>query len=82
LTGIATQTHLEKMTSVTIPGRLMLALREEYNRLERESNLVPPSWDDYLSVALSIGLERLGAMSDAEALAVLESEMFGSRDRT
>jgi len=45
--------------------------------LERESNPRSPTWDDYLSTVLLIGLERLGAMSDAEALAVLESEMLG-----
>jgi hypothetical protein len=59
------------------PVGTLTALREEYGRLERESNPRSPTWDDYLSTVLLIGLERLGAMSDAEALAVLESEMLG-----
>ena len=65
------------MMTLMVPDRLLLALREEYARLERESNPSPPSWDDYLSVALAIGVERLKTMRDAEALALLERELLG-----
>jgi len=60
-----------------IPNPLFLALRREYRRLVHESNGAAPLWDDYLSAVLIIGGERLKTMSEAEALVVLEREMFG-----
>ncbi len=55
----------------------MVRLREEYGRLERESNPGPPTWDDLLSTVLSIGLERLKGLNGMKLLALLESEMLG-----
>ena len=57
-------------------AELLTALWEQYKRLERESNPRPPTWNDYLSTVLSIGLEQLRTMSDAEALALLEKDLL------
>jgi hypothetical protein len=58
----------ERRLILEIRARLMSALREEYRRLGRESNPGPPTWDDYLSTVLYIGLERLRSMSDRQRI--------------
>ena len=69
-----------------ISEEALQGLRSEYARLSGEANRTidsntsnpgPLSWDDYLCTTLSIGLEHLRAMSDAEVLALLEREMLG-----
>jgi len=74
------QTPRGKM-SVQIRADLLKALRKEYGRLGRESNPTPPTWDDYLLVALSLGLERLKIVSDEEALVLLEAALPRMHDR-
>lgn len=63
-------------TKITIPPKLTLALQEEQNRLGRLSNPAPPKWDVFISVVLSLGLERLKTMSDAKALTLLKGPVW------